>query len=178
MVAYLLKGRKEEGVPARRLALLREVYEKDQLNEEDMFDLAYLLGEADETAEAVKVYEHYTREYEGSAAFFNLALGYRALDRDADALDALEAARRTGYEPENLTTVRSSVQKRLFALREQVLRTPQPYLPHPVTDTRRRRHAGLARGHRCLRGRSPARPSSGLRRPASPTRAAGGRRHA
>ncbi len=129
MVAYLLKGRKEEGVPARRLALLREVYEKDQLDEEDTFDLAYLLGEADETAEAVKVYEHYTREHDGKAAFYNLALGYRALDRDADALDALEAARRTGYESEKLTTVQSGVQKRLLALREQVLRRPQPYLP-------------------------------------------------
>lgn len=129
MVAYLLKGRKGEGVPARRLALLREVYEKDQLDEEDTFDLAYLLGEADETAEAVKVYEHYTCEHDGKAAFYNLALGYRALDRDADALDALEAARRTGYESEKLTTVQSSVQKRLLALREQALRRPQPYLP-------------------------------------------------
>ena len=129
MVAYLLKGRKEEGVPARRLALLREVYEKDQLNEEDMFDMAYLLGEANETAEATRVSETYTRKHEGKAAFYNLALGYEALDRDADALDALEAARRTGYESEKLTTVRSNAQQRLFALREQVLRRPQPYLP-------------------------------------------------
>jgi tetratricopeptide (TPR) repeat protein len=128
-VAYLLKGRKEEGVIARRLALLRAVYEKDQLDDEDTFDLAYLLGEADETAESVKVYEHFTREHDGEAAFYNLALGYQALDRDADALDALEAARRTGYKSEKLTTVHSSVQKRLLALREQVVRRPQPYLP-------------------------------------------------
>jgi tetratricopeptide (TPR) repeat protein len=129
MVAYLLKGKKEEGVPARRLALLREVYEKDQLDEEDTFDLAYLLGEAEETAEAVKVYEHYTQLHDGKAAFYNLALGYRALGRNADALDALEAARRTGYESHKLTAARAVVQRRLLALREQVLRRPQPYLP-------------------------------------------------
>lgn len=129
MVAYLLKGSEAVGVPARRLALLREVFEKDELDAEDTFDLAYLLGDAGETAEAVKVYERYTSLHEGKAAFYNLALGYRTLDRDADALDALEAARASGYESEKLTTVLSALQKRLLALRQQVLTRRQPYLP-------------------------------------------------
>lgn len=129
MVAYLLKGSKAEGASKRRLELLREVFEKDELDDEDTFDLAYLLGEAGETAEAVKVYEHYTRLHDGGAALYNLALSYRALSRDADALDALHAASESGYESENLTTVRTALQKRLLALRERVLQRPQPYLP-------------------------------------------------
>ncbi len=128
MLAYALKGNKAEGVPARRLALLRTVFERDELDAEDTFDLAYLLGEANETAEAVKVYERYTRDHSGPAAFYNLALDYRALGRDADALDALEAARRSGYDTDNLKTVMAGLQKRLLALRQQVLRRPQPYL--------------------------------------------------
>ncbi len=131
MVAYLLKSSPDEDAPTRRLALLRKVFEQDELDEEDTFDLAYLLGEAGETAEAVKVYEHYTRVHDGKAAFYNLALGYRKLGRDADALDALQAARTTGHESKNLVTVWSGVQKRLLSLREQVLRRSCPYLSQP-----------------------------------------------
>jgi tetratricopeptide (TPR) repeat protein len=129
MLAYALKGKNEDGVAARRLGLLRAIFEKDELDDEDTFDLAYLLGEAKETAEAVKVYEHYTREHRGPGAFYNLALGYRSLGRDADALDALEAARRSGYDTENLKSVLSDTQRRLQALRQQVVRKPPPYLP-------------------------------------------------
>lgn len=129
MVAYLLKGSPDEDAPARRLALLREVFQKDELDEEDTFDLAYLLGEARETAEAVTVYEHYTRVHGGEVAFYNLALGYRTLGRDADALDALCTAHGKGYLSENLTKVSDSVQAKLLALRKEVLKRPQPYLP-------------------------------------------------
>lgn len=129
MVAYLLKGSPDEDAPARRLALLREVFQKDELDEEDTFDLAYLLGEARETAEAVKVYEHYTRVHGGEVALYNLALGYRTLGRDADALDALCTAHGKGYLSDKLTKVSDSVQGKLLALRKEVLKRPQPYLP-------------------------------------------------
>lgn len=105
MLVFALKGSKVEGVPARRLKLLRTVFEKDKLDADDTFSLAYLLGEAEEIAEAVKVYERYTRDHAGQAAFYNLALDYRTLGRDADALDALEAALRSGYDSDNRKTV-------------------------------------------------------------------------
>lgn len=129
MLAYALKSDTDKDVATRRLQLLKAVFEKDELDEEDLFDLAYLLGEAKEHAEAAKVYEVYTRKHEGQAAFYNLALSYRNLGRDADALDALEAARRNAYEGENLSLVEAGLQKKLEALRQDVLRTSQPYLP-------------------------------------------------
>lgn len=129
LLAYALKGNNGEAATARRLTLLRTVFQKDTLDSEDTFALAYLLGEAQEHAEAAKVYEAYTRDNAGQAAFFNLALGYRKLDRDADALDALWTAHRNGYVDEGLNTVLGAVQKKLLALRVQVLTKPQPYLP-------------------------------------------------
>lgn len=129
MLAYALKGNKAAGVSARRLELLRTVFEKDELDAEDTFDLAYLLGEAKETAEAVKVYERYTRDNPGQAALYNLARAYRTLGRDVDALDALEAALQSGYDSDNRQTVLAGLQKSLLALRQKVLAKPQPYLP-------------------------------------------------
>lgn len=128
MLAFALKDSEEDGAAQRRLALLRGLFERDKLDAEDTFDLAYLLGEAKETAEAVKVYETYTRENEAAAALYNLALGYIALGRDADALDALETARRTGYDADDLNTIQGTLRQRLLRLRERVLRNPQPYL--------------------------------------------------
>lgn len=128
MLAYMLKGSAEDGVAERRLTLLRTVFENDALNAEDTFDLAYLLAEAKETAEAVKVYEHYTRSNAGGAALYNLALNYRELGRDADALDALESALQIGYDTDNRKKVVAGRQQALLELRRQVLLGPQPYL--------------------------------------------------
>jgi tetratricopeptide (TPR) repeat protein len=129
MLAYLLKGSEEGGASERRLALLREVFERDELDAEDSFDLAFLLAAASETSEAVKVYEHHTRLHDEGVAFFNLALCYRTLSRDADALDALNAASDRDYPDSRVNSVRPALQNRLQLLRAKVMLKPAPYLP-------------------------------------------------
>jgi tetratricopeptide (TPR) repeat protein len=129
MVALLLKADSDDGAVTRRLELLRQLFQQEELDDDETFDLAYLLGEARETSESVRVYEHYTQVHGGGAAFYNLALGYRLLGRDADAWDALEAARTSGFQSEKLATVRTGLQESLRAVRDKVLRRSQPYLP-------------------------------------------------
>lgn len=129
MLAYALKFTDDKDAPARRLAMLRTVYQQDALDAEDTFDLAYLLGEAKEHAEAASIYERYTLEHGGQASYYNLALSYRRIDRDLDALDALFSAKRGGLEDEDLKTVLSSVQTKLSALRTKVLAASQLKLP-------------------------------------------------
>jgi tetratricopeptide (TPR) repeat protein len=129
MLAFALRGKDEEGAKARRLTLLRTIAERRSLNEAETFDLAYLLGEARETAEAARVYERYTREHGGQAAFFNLALAYRTLGRDIDAVDALQAARKAGYSADKCDALMAILEEPLRALRQMVLSKQQPYLP-------------------------------------------------
>lgn len=128
-LACALKGLGDENSIRRRLELLRAVQHCHKLNRDDLFDLAYLLGGAQEHAESARTYEAYTREHGGQTAFFYLALAYRRLGRDADALDALETARRSGYQDDRLLKVSDDVRTKLRDLRQRVLKDTQPYLP-------------------------------------------------
>lgn len=129
MLSYALKQLDPKGTQARRLSMLRLVYLNGKLDAEDTFDLAYLLGEAKEYAEAASIYERYTQENTSQVAYFNLALCYRRMDRDLDALDALFTAKRAGYDDEGLDTVLEAVQTKLTALRTRVLLSPRTKLP-------------------------------------------------
>jgi tetratricopeptide (TPR) repeat protein len=131
MLAFALK-RKDEDDPdgrRRRLALLRKLFEQNVLDRDDTFDLGYLLTNEREYGEAAVVYEEFTREHQGDAAYYNLALCYRGLGRHLDALDAMAAATRNGFVSEKLDTARTGVLERLRPLRQKVLARPHPPLP-------------------------------------------------
>lgn len=129
IAAFLLRKMGSGAEPGRRLAVLRRLFDLGEIEQEDSFALAYLLGEAGEAAESVKVYERHTKEYNDSAAFFNLALAYRSLGRDLDAMDALVAAAERGFKPEKLANVQPALREHLLGLRKKVSLKTAPYLP-------------------------------------------------
>ncbi|MDI9855537.1 tetratricopeptide repeat protein [Comamonas sp. 17RB] len=127
LLALALKGVDAEGVPARRLALLRMVDEKNALDADDLFEFALLLSEQGAYAEALGVYQRYTDAagQHASVAYFNQALCYQLLDRDLDAWDALHTAQRNGYQGERLERRLADVRGNLQRLRLQVVDGPE-----------------------------------------------------
>lgn len=128
MLARALKGTKDAAAARRRLELLRALWASNELTEDGLFDLAFLLAEQDEPAEAARVYQAYTLQYDGPGAYFNLALVYQRLGRDADALDAFDTALFNGLETSELSRLGNDVQAKLRALADRIARKPAPLL--------------------------------------------------
>lgn len=130
MLASALRGRNDAPTLRRRLALLSKVQELNApLDKLEQFDFAYLLGEAKNYAQAARAYEAYTRQYIDAGAYFNLALAYEQLGRNADAYDALTQAQRIDPQREKINTTTYRIAAKLRTVRESVLQLPQPYLP-------------------------------------------------
>lgn len=139
LLLYWLKLRKSSDDDERRLEMLRRLQDLDDLDEDEHFDLGYLLTNAGDDLEAARVYEAYVRAHGGSVAHYNLSLVYRRLSRDADALDALRIAKREGFDEKRVTEHIEPLLTRLLALRSRVnavapatLLDPQDWYQHYV----------------------------------------------
>lgn len=130
---FALGERNEEDDPKRRLEVLRVLQNLGELSDDEQFDLAYTLMRQREYMEAARVYEAYLREHDSVNALHNLALAYRNLGRDADALDAYRLSRiwrefhGMPHEPEPAWA--GDLLKSLQALRQRVLTGSRACLP-------------------------------------------------
>ncbi|MCS0585337.1 hypothetical protein NX784_27535 [Massilia pinisoli] len=128
MLARALKDDKSASATQRRLELLRALWDAKELPDNALFDFAYLLADQGEPAHAARMYETYTCRLDGKAAYFNLALTYKKLGRDADALDAFDMALFIGFEDDNLPRLSNDVHGKLRALADKIARNPEPLL--------------------------------------------------
>ncbi len=128
LLGQLLKQRGRDGDTQRRLELLRKLGQLGELANSERFDLAFLLAAAGEDLEAARVYEAHTVETDSEPAFFNLAILYSRMGRNADALDAYRISQ--GKDPDDKRTAQriANALAPLRALRQTVLARAQPYL--------------------------------------------------
>jgi tetratricopeptide (TPR) repeat protein len=122
MLASALKSDKSASAAQRRLELLGALYDAEELPDNALFDFAYLLAAQGELVHAARMYERYTCRLDGKAAYFNLALAYKKLGRDADALDAFDMALFVGYENDKLPRLGNVLYAKLLELADRIAR--------------------------------------------------------
>ncbi|WP_430407326.1 tetratricopeptide repeat protein [Hydrogenophaga sp.] len=128
MLVFVLKKSKDKDEQNKAIRALETLQELGELNETDLFNLAYLHGEQDNVLAAASNYEKLLRVERHGASFQNLGLMYVSLLRDADAADALRLS--LHMRPDSDATKRAfdNVAKRRTELRNKLKSLPSPYL--------------------------------------------------